>query len=109
MQLLPETRARRACPDIALAGKVRKPTQRFFGLKPGILLTQPNETRNEQRRAREQRDRERDLRADKNFAETLLPHTAARSAAAFLQSIDQIGARALQRRINSHDQSGQER
>ena len=48
-------------------------------LEPGILLTQPHETGDEQRRAGEQRDRKRDLRADQQFAETLLPHAAGRS------------------------------
>ena len=34
---------------------------------------------------------------------------AARSASAFFQPVDQIGARALQRRINSHRNAGQDR
>ena len=55
------------------------------------------------------RDRKRDLRADENFAETLLPHAAGGAAAAFLQRVDDIGARALQRRIKSHGQTGEER
>ena len=45
----------------------------------------------------------------KNLAEALLLRAAARSAAAFLQAVDQIRARTLQRRINSHRQAGKNR
>ena len=49
-----------------------------------FLLAQTNETGDEQRRAGQQSDRKRDLRADENFAETLLTHAAARSRARLL-------------------------
>src|SRR4029077_10356449 len=63
---------------------------KILGTEANVLLTQADETRDEQCRAGQQRDRQRYLRADQNFAETLLPHTAARAAAAFFQAINQI-------------------
>src|SRR6266568_2611884 len=39
----------------------------------------------------------------------MLPATATRSATAFLESIDEIGARTLPRRIEAHEQTGDER
>ena len=57
----------------------------------------------------DQGDRKRDLRADQQFAETLLPHAAGGPATAFLQRIDDVRARALQRGIQAHDQTGQQR
>src|SRR6266496_3882027 len=59
---------------------------KILGMEAYVLLTQPDETRDEQRRAGQQRDRERDLRAYEDFAETLLVHTAARAAAALFQA-----------------------
>src|SRR5262249_16467058 len=44
-----------------------------------------------------------------NFAETLLPQAAARATTAFFQSVNKIRARGLHRRINTHQQSGQNR
>ena len=63
---------------------------KILGTEANVLLTQADETRDEQCCAGQQRDRERYLRADQNFAKTLLPHTAARAAAAFFQAINQI-------------------
>ena len=60
----------------------------------------------QQRRPSEQCDRERYLRADENLAQALLADTAARSAAALFQSVNQIRARGLHRRINAHEQPG---
>src|SRR5207248_4618042 len=48
----------------------------------GVLMAQAHEARDEQRRAREQCDRERDLRADENFAEPVLTDPSLRAAAA---------------------------
>ena len=42
-------------------------------LETGILMTETQKARDEQRRARDQSDREGNLRADKQFAEALLP------------------------------------
>ena len=72
-------------------------------------MTQANKAGDEQRRARQQRDGECDLRADEQFAETLLAHTAGRSASAFFQGIDNIRARTLQRGIKPMTQTGEER
>src|SRR5206468_3717696 len=80
-----------------------------LGTEADVLLTQTDETRDEQRCAGQQRDRERDLRAYENFAETLLAHTAARAAAALFQAAHQIGVGSLERRINSHQEPGQDR
>ena len=41
---------------------------------------------------------------DQTATETMLTATATRSAPAFLESIDQIGARTLPRRIEAHEQ-----
>ena len=82
---------------------------KILGTEADVLLTQADETRDEQRCAGQQRDRERDLRADEDFAEALLAHTAARAAAAFFQPINQIGVRTLKRRINSYQETGQDR
>jgi hypothetical protein len=49
------------------------------------------------------------LRADQDFAEALLAHAAARAPAALFQPINQIGVRTLKRRINSHQEAGQDR
>ena len=82
---------------------------KILGTEADVLLTQADETRDEQRCTGQQRDRERDLRADEDFAEALLAHTAARAAAALFQPINQIGVRTLKRRINSHQETGQDR
>jgi hypothetical protein len=47
-------------------------------------MTETQKARDEQRRACDQSNREGNLRADKQFAETLLPDTAGRAATAFL-------------------------
>ncbi len=49
-------------------------------------MTQADKTGDEQRRAGDQRDRERDLRANENFTETLLANAAGCAAAAFFQA-----------------------
>src|SRR5262249_52924199 len=77
--------------------------------KADVLLIQANETGDEQRSAGQECDRERDLRANQDFAEALLPHAAAAPASALFQSVNQIGMRSLKRGINSHQQAGQER
>src|SRR5205807_324731 len=82
---------------------------KFLRMEAEVLLTQANETRDKQSGAGEQRDRERDLCADQNFAKTLLTQTAGGPPPAFFQTIDQIGLRSLKRGINSHEQSGQDR
>src|SRR5438046_7476899 len=82
---------------------------KILGAEAKVLLTQADETRDQQRRAGQQSDRERDLRADEDFSEALLAHTATRAAAAFFQCINQIGVRTLKRRINSHQETGQDR
>src|SRR5207237_8601048 len=61
----------------------------ILGAEPDVLLAQLYEAGDKQRRARQQRDRERDLRTDQDFAEPVLLHAAARSASAFFQSFDQ--------------------
>src|SRR4029453_11957705 len=53
-------------------------------LEPEILLGQPNETRDQQRRAGEQCHLKCDLRTDENFAESLLSNASTGAAAAFL-------------------------
>jgi len=73
-----------------------------LGAKPNVLPAQLHEAGNEQGRAGEQSDRERDLCADQNFTKALLMRAAARSATAFFQSINQIGSRTLQRWVNAH-------
>ena len=102
-------RARADTSGYGAAGRVMKPTQRFCGRKPRSCRLETNETGDEQRRPREQGDRECHLRADQNLAEPLLPHAAARAAAALLQSIDQIGARTLPCRIGAHGKPGKKR
>src|SRR5206468_10035131 len=82
---------------------------KILGTEADVLLTQADEACDEQRSAGQQRDRERDLRANEDFAEALLAHTAARPAAAFFQRINQIGLRTLKRRINSYQETGQDR
>src|SRR5439155_12996690 len=82
---------------------------KILGTEAKVLLTQADETGDEQRSAGQQRDRERDLRANEDFAEALLAHTAARAAAAFFQAVNQIDVRTLKRRINSHQETGQDR
>ena len=74
----------------------------IFGAEPNVLAAQLDKAGDEQRRAGKQRDRQGHLRANQNFAESLLVHAPARSAAAFFQSVNQIGPRTLQCRINSH-------
>ena len=49
------------------------------------------------------------MRAHEDFSEALLPHAAAHPAAAFLKPIYQVAVRTLKRRINSHQQPGQNR
>ena len=49
-----------------------------------------------------------DLGRDQSAAKTLLPAAAGHGAAAILQSINQIGARTLPRRIKAHHNSGQQ-
>ena len=78
-------RSREPSSGYRACGKVTKPIQRLSALKAEILLAQPHKAGDEQRRAREQRDRQRNLRADQEFAEPQLAHTAARAAAAFLK------------------------
>ena len=80
-----------------------------MGTKAEVLLTQTDETGDEQCCACEQSDRKRDLRADEDFAETLLTHAAAGPAPAFFEAINQVRVRSLQRRIKSHQQAGQHR
>ena len=72
-----------------------------------ILLTQTNETRDEQRRAGKQRHRKRNLRSNQNLAQPLLAATATGSAAALFQSVNEVCTRGLHGRINSHQQSSQ--
>jgi len=74
-----------------------------------MLPAQSHEAGDEQRGAGKQSDRKRSLRADENFAEALLMRAAARSAAAVFQSTNQVRARALPCRINSHRETGQDR
>ena len=74
-----------------------------------VLLTQPDEARDEQGRAREQRHRESHLRTYEDSPKTELIRAAAHSPPAFLQTVDQIGTRTLQRGINPHGEAGQAR
>src|SRR5205807_121185 len=74
-----------------------------------VLLSEANKTRDEQSRACQERDRQRDLRADENFTEPLLPRAASSTATALFQCVNQICMRALYRRINSHEQASQQR
>ena len=78
-------------------------------LEAGVLLTQPHKTRDNQRRPGDQGNRKRNLRPDQQFAETLLADAAGGATPPFLQRIDDVPARALQRRIQAHDQAGQQR
>ena len=71
-------------------------------------MTQAQETCDEQRRARQQDNGESDLRPNQEFAETLLAYAAGRAPSTFLKSIDNVGARALQCRIETHHQTGKQ-
>ena len=74
----------------------------IFGTEPNALPAQLHKAGDEQGRAGEQRDRQCDLRADQNFAEPVLLDAPTRSAPPFFQSVNQIGPRTFQGRINSH-------
>ena len=71
-------------------------------------MTQAEETCDEQRCARKQDNRKRDLRPNQEFAETLLAHAAGRAASTFLKSIDNVGAGALHCGIETHHQTGKQ-
>ena len=78
-------------------------------LEARVLLAQPDETRDEQRRTCKQGHRKSDLCADEQLAEPLLAHATRRATAALLEGIDQIRARTLQRGIEPHHQSREQR
>src|SRR5207237_3195693 len=68
--LISETAPRSDVGILRLRGS-RQADPKIVRLETGILVTQRDETGDEQRRAREQRHRERHLRANEQFAETL--------------------------------------
>src|SRR6476620_12507231 len=69
------------------------------------LIAQSNKARNEHRRRCEQDHRQRHLSRDKSAAKSMLGATSANGASALFQTFNQIAARTLPRRINSHDKS----
>ena len=81
----------------------------IFAAVANVLLAQPHKTGDEQSRTREQSHGKRHLPTDQNFAEPELIRAAARPATAFFQAFDQIRARALQRRVDSHGDASQDR
>src|ERR1041385_7329189 len=79
-----------------------------FRTKPRRLLTEPNETRNQQRGPGNKNNRQSDLRCDEAATETLLAAAAGHGAAAVLQAIHQIGTRTLPGRIETHREPGEQ-
>src|SRR5262249_56098119 len=107
-QLFYETLTR---PDIGILRRrqIDEANPNISVLISDVLLIETNETRDQQCGACQQRHRERDLCANKNLSETLLLHAAAHPATAFLEPVHQIAVGALERRIDSHQQSRQKR
>ena len=81
----------------------------MIGSETGILLTQPNETRNEQDAPASRVTESATCAPTRILRKRCCRTLPLRPAAAFFQAVDQIGARALQGGINTHGQSGQER
>ena len=88
-------------------GRPTLPTQTRSRVEAGRLLAQAREARDQHGGAREQHDREADLRGDETAAEALLTRAARDGATAFLEAVDEISARALPRRIQAHQQPGE--
>src|SRR5207248_11502401 len=82
-QLFCQTRPRRGV-AILCRRHSREGSPKIVELEPGILMTETQKARDKQRRGRDKSDREGNLRADKQFAETLLPDAAGGAATAFL-------------------------
>src|SRR4030095_3921681 len=74
---------------------------KIVGAKPDVLLTQTDETGDEQCCACEQSYGQRDLRANEDLAETLLTRAATGPPPAFFEAVNQVRVRTLQRRIKS--------
>ena len=83
--------------------------QQPVGLEAGTDVLQPPEAANQQPRADKQRHRECDFGHDQGAAQPLAARASARAGGAFLQRLDQIGLRRLQRGHETKDEPGEER